>query len=156
MNGPDEPGGTYELSVIGPAQRRLTKELRACNALTARYGLMLPEAAIGALAQKRADALSETGRVEFGESVIPKLIEAFCDSPYLMQDEYEAVLGELTDAFYYFKNESFDLLTDDELIAAMRTSYDESGGSVDAVIGTSLETLCRGRRFGEETDGDDG
>jgi len=142
--------------VLRRMEESLSGELRACNALSARFGLTLSEEAMQAVARRRVAALREAGRIEFGKSAVPKLIEAFCDSPYLMQDEYEAVLGELTDAFYYFKNESFDLLTDDELIAAMRTSYDESGGSVDAVIGTSLETLCRGRRFGEETDGDDG
>jgi hypothetical protein len=102
------------------------------------------------LAKARGRALSDHGRVEFGASAVYRIIYGFCDSPFLQQDEYEATLLELTDAFYYFKNECGDQLTDDELIAAMRNRYDAYDGSTEAVIGTSLESLCRARRLGLE------
>ena len=66
----------------------------------------------------------------------------------MLQDDYEATLLELVDSFYYFKNACGDQLTDDELIQAMRERYDAYAGSVEAVISTSLETMCRARRFG--------
>ena len=134
---------------VSGLEQRLKHELAACNAVTERYGLTLSESAVLAIAEKRTQTLLETGRVEFGESVIPKLINAFCDSPYLLQDDYEETLCALTEAFYSFKNDSFDRLTDDELIQAMRERYDAYDGSVEAVTGTSLEALCRARRLGE-------
>lgn len=136
-------------------EERMLAQWQACNARTARYGLTLSRSAMLEIAEKRERALSEHGRVELGESVLPALIEGFCDSPYLLQEDYAVTLLELLDAFYYFKNECGEQLTDDELIAAMRERYDAYDGSIDAVIGTSLEALCRARRLGQEDEEED-
>ncbi len=128
-----------------------TRGLRAANALTARYGLTLSEQDITTLLEKRQTALSETGRVEFGRGILEKLVFAFCDSPYLFQDTYVETLLLLQDAFYYFKNESLDTLTDDELIAFMKEHFDgDCEGSVEYLTGTLLEDLCREIRYDEE------
>jgi hypothetical protein len=42
--------------------------------------------------------------VEFGRGITKMLIEAFCDSPYIYQDNYEMTILELLESFYYFKN----------------------------------------------------
>ena len=42
------------------------RELRACNAYTAQFGLQLSEAEIGELVQCRSEALQNAGRIEFG------------------------------------------------------------------------------------------
>ena len=47
------------------------------------------------LINKRFEALKNTGRIEFDEGILKKLIEAFCDSPYIMQNNYEETLEEL-------------------------------------------------------------
>ncbi len=59
----EKPG---ELSVNRQAERQLAEQLRACNAVSARFGLTLSETAIASLSQARSEALAETGRVEFG------------------------------------------------------------------------------------------
>lgn len=140
------------LSPLMPQQTMEAQGLRATNALTARYGLMLSEQDIATLMEKRAAALSETGRVEFGKGILDKLVFAFCDSPYLFQDTYVETLLSLQEAFYYFKNESLDTLTDDELIAFMKEHFDgDCEGSVEYLTGTLLEDLCRDIRYdGEE------
>ena len=138
---------------LAPArEQRMLAELNACNARSARFGLTLSKHAMLELAEKREHALLEHGRVELGASVLPAIVEGFCDSPFLLQEDYETTLLELLDAFYYFKNECGEQLTDDELIAAMRERYDAYDGSLDAVIGTSLEALCRARRLGLDYD----
>ena len=140
----------HEETDLSIARKGFIAQLRSCNALSARFGLTLSESAIRELAVARQNALTEHGRIEPKESAVASIIEEFCDSPYLLQDEYEATLLALTDAFYYFKNACGEALTDDELIKAMRERYDAYDGSVDAVIGTSLEALCRARRLGLE------
>ena len=140
---------------LSPMMLQRTMEaqgLSETNALTARYGLTLSEQDIATLMEKRVTALSETGRVEFGKGILEKLVFAFCDSPYLFQDTYMETLLALQDAFYYFKNESLDALTDDELIAFMKEQFDgECEGSVEYLTGTLLEDLCRDIRYdGEE------
>ena len=130
-------------------QEHFLQELSAVNARTARFGLTLSPQAMEEIRLSRVSALSDHGRVELGPSAVSLIVEGFCDSPFLLQDEYEATLMELVDAFYYFKNACADMLTDDELIQAMRERYDAYDGSVEAVTGTTLEALGRARRLGE-------
>ena len=93
---------------------------------------------------------------------IKKLIEAFCDSPYIMQNNYEETLEELQDIFYFFKEEAMEQISDDELIEFMKRDFDGKcqgsivvlleNGDLEKILeylsGTSLEELCRGTRYG--------
>jgi len=129
-------------------RKQFLEELHAANETSARFGLRLSEQAMQALAQVRTRALLGHGRVELGASAISAIVEEFCDSPFLSQEDYEETLAELLDAFYYFKNVSGERLTDEELIAAMRAYYDTFSGSMTGVTGTTLEAFCLARRFG--------
>lgn len=129
------------------------QELQKCNSMTARFGLVLSEGQMQTLVARRFEALHNTGRVEFGEGIMEKIIYAFCDSPYLTQENYEETLIELQNSFYYYKNESEDQLTDDELIDYMKRLFDgKAQGSLEYLLGTSLEELCRNSRYGYEFD----
>ncbi len=129
-------------------QEQFMAELRTTNETSSRYGLKLSEQGMQLLTQTRARALLDHGRVELGKSAMSALIEGFCDSPFLLQEDYEATLAELLDAFYYFKNAGGERVADDELIAAMRMRYDAFEGAVEGVTGSTLEALCLARRFG--------
>lgn len=146
----------FALALVALQKSRMAEELRACNDLTAHYGLVLSEQQIRNLTERRFEALQNTGRVEFGEGVLKKLVTAFCDSPYLTRENYEDTLWELQDSFYYFKNESMDRIPDDELIAFMKRHFDGiCQGSLEYLSGTSLEDLCRNTRYGYGTDDTD-
>lgn len=138
-----------ELALAERWETRLQEELHAANDRSARFGLALSEQGITNVTARRKEALLQTGRIELGSSAVPAIIDGFCDSPYLLGDEYEETLSALTEAFYYYKNESGDQLSDDGLIGAMRERYDAFGGSVDAVIGTTLDELCRAVKYGK-------
>lgn len=133
------------------------EELKGCNAITARFGLRLTGDQITEMVERRFEALSDTGRIEFGEGILKKLICAFCDSPYITQENYEDTILELQDSFYYFKNESGDRISDDELIEYMKTVFDgRAQGSLEYLSATSLEELCRYARSGyDPNDADD-
>lgn len=133
-------------------QRALQEQrLRNCNLLSIKYNLRLTERDIQALTNARFSSLKETGRVEFGEGVLEKLIYAFCDSPYLEQETYAQTLSELQDAFYYFKNETLDFIADDDLIAFMKLHFDgDCEGDVEYLTGSLLEDLGRLIREGED------
>ena len=119
-------------------------EIRCCNELNRLYGLELTEEDITELVELRGQALRSTGRVEFGGGILPKLIRAFCRSPYVDPNNYAATLGELQDAFYYFKNEAEDRFSDDELIEFMEKLFNgPAHGSTDVLTTISLEQLCR-------------
>ena len=132
------------------------QEVRACNAYIGQFGLVLKEPEIRELVECRQKALVDTGRVEIGGGILPKLIHAFCDSPYIDQETYAATLAELQEAFYYFKGEAQERFSDDELIEFMEAVFNERAqGSAEYLIGTSLEALCRYARGGfDEHDAD--
>lgn len=126
-------------------------EIRRCNDLNQLYGLTLTESDITELVELRGQALRNTGRVEFGGGILPKLIRAFCKSPYVDPFNYAAVLGDLQDAFYYFKNESDDRFSDDDLIEFMEKVFNgKAEGSTELLCTISLEDLCRWARNGFE------
>ena len=120
------------------------RELRGCNAYSGRFGLTLRENEIAELVESRAEALRAAGRIEFGGGILPKLIRAICDSPFIEQENYADVLAELQEIFYHFKNETRDRLTDDELIKLMvRVFNGRAQGSAEYLAGLTAEALAR-------------
>ena len=73
------------------------------NQKTQHFGLVLTEEEAKLIVEKKKESLKEQQRVEFGETILSKLIDTFCDSPYIMQSNYEETLEELQDIFYFFK-----------------------------------------------------
>ena len=138
------------MDALIPMQLEAAKdELRSCEDVNRRYGLVLTEADITELVELRNQALRSTGRVEFGGGILPKLIRTFCNSPYVDNQNYAAVLADLQDAFYYFKNESGDLFSDDDLIEFMASVFNgRAEGSTELLCSISLEDLCRWARNG--------
>ncbi len=119
-------------------------EIRCCEELNALYGLTLTEPQITELVELRTQALKATCRVEIGGGILPKLIRAFCSSPYVDNSNYATVLADLQDAFYYFKNEAGDRFSDDDLIEFMAGVFNGgAAGSTELLNTISLEDLCR-------------
>lgn len=130
-------------------QRQAVHEIIKCNDITANFGLALTEQQALALTETRMFALSENGRIEFGGGVIDKLIIAFCDSPYISMQNYTETLHALIELFYYYKNETLDLMTDDDLVRFMKKAFDGvCQGSLDLLAGRELETMARNLRCG--------
>lgn len=127
----------------------MVERLLAKNSETKRFGLTLSEEDALMVAASLVDDLREQERVELAGGITPKLIEAFCDSPYLMQQTYAETLCELQSAFYLYKGECEDLMSDDELIAIMRECFDDiCNGDVGYLSGTCLERFARAVRGG--------
>ena len=142
----------------GLIQKQAVSEVIKCNEYTARFGLVLTPAQALELVETRAIALSDNGRIEFGGGVIDKIIKEFCDSPYISMRNYTQTIHELLEIFYYYKNETMDLTSDDDLIKHMKTAFDGvCQGSLDLLSGRELERLARNLRFGYRYDysGDD-
>lgn len=124
-------------------------DLKSCNELTIKYGLTLTDEDIDELIKNRFKSLKDNGRIEFSKGILKKLVEAFCDSPYIMQDNYKDTIIELQECFYFFKNEAMDQISDDELIEFMKKYFDgQCQGSLEYLSGTNLEELCRNTRYG--------
>lgn len=126
-------------------------EIEKCNTISSRYGMVLTRNQIQTLVDERFETLKKYGRVELGKGILDKIISEFCDSPFIWQENYAETISELQDIFYYFKNESLDEFTDDELIRFMRKSFDdECKGSLEYLRETTLEDVCRNIRYGQD------
>lgn len=131
------------------------EDLAVCNEATAAHGLSLTEEQMAEIVQRRREALQAAGRVEFGRGALRDIVVAFCDSPYLQQEEYGDVLVDLQDAFYRYKEEAEadGGIADEELLAAMRRAFDDRAhGSMDALECMGLLELrahARRERAGE-------
>ena len=139
----------FALTIQDMKKKQLAMEIKKCNEITMKYGVTLSDTQIENLINKRFESLKNTGRIEFGDGILKELIEAFCDSPYIIQENYEETLEELQDIFYFFKGEAMDQIADDELIEFMKEYFNgECQGSIEYLSGTNLEELCRNTRYG--------
>jgi hypothetical protein len=142
---------SFELVIFSPGfiQKQAVAEVIKCNDYTERFGLVLTRAQAMELVETRAHALKDRGRVEFGGGVIDKIIKEFCDSPYISMHNYTKILHELTEIFYYYKNETLDLISDDDLIQFMKSSFDGTcRGSLDLLSNRELYWMAKNLRFG--------
>lgn len=134
------------------------KQVMDMNEETERFGLALSGEDTELLIKERRAILEQEGRVEFGQSVLPKIIMTFCDSGYIMQDNYVQSLIRLQEIFYYFKNEMDEEITDDELLNFMKEQFESvCFGDFQYLEGTCLEIFSEAIRAGyqghRETEG---
>ncbi|GFP76581.1 DUF6323 family protein [Clostridium fungisolvens] len=124
-------------------------EIQQINEETLEYGLKLSENDIKAILETRNTALSSNGRVEFGGGLIKKIITAFCDSPFIHKHNYVETITDLVDAFYYFKNETLEEISDDDLIEFMKECFNEKcQGDLDLLRYRYLYQLVHNVKYG--------
>lgn len=130
-------------------EKQAITEIEKSNDVSARFGLALSRQDAVELVETRNLALDSNGRIEFGGGIINKIIMAFCSSPYLTTDNYAGSIHDLTEIFYFYKNETLDLIDDDDLIKFMRDRFNGiCQGSLELLAGRELDNLVSSIRFG--------
>ena len=76
------------LEMINKRKQIEIVNIKRCNEITSKYGLVLSDNQISNILERRKEILKEKGRVELREGIIDKLIKEFCDSPYINQENY--------------------------------------------------------------------
>ena len=134
-------------------QKHAVDEVIKCNHLTYNFGLSLSTQDATELIETRNTSLQNNGRIEFGSGIIEKMIKEFCDSPYLSKNNYTTTLHELIEIFYYYKNETLDIMSDDALIKFMKDSFDGiCQGSLVLLAGRELEKMASNISYGYAPD----
>lgn len=129
-------------------QVQLTQILQT-NERTEAYGLSLTPSEAEMLLDERRKTLKCEQRVELGESILPKLIQTFASSRYIMQSNYCESLIRLQEIFFAYKNEMADELTDEELLNIMQELFETvCAGDLDYLAGTCLEIFAQAVRAG--------
>lgn len=130
-------------------EKKETAAILSCNEKTRNFGLVFSEKEVKELMECRKKVLKESRRVELGEGILPEIIDLFCDSSYICQDNYADTIRELQEIFYLYKNESMDELTDAELLAFMRKQFEDvCFGDLEYLRETCLERFARAVRAG--------
>lgn len=99
-------------------------KLIECNTFLNEYGLSLSSEDISSIIERRSLALKNNKRIELDGGIIDKVIREFFDSPYISNDNLVETINEIIELFYYYKNETNDLISDDDLLKLMRKHYD--------------------------------
>ena len=139
-------------------KQNLSTQLLLTNQYTQQYGLVLTQEDTELILEGRKNALQEQRRVEFGESILPRIIFEFCDSAYIRQDNYTQTLLRLQEIFFLYKNEMEDEITDDELLHFMKEQFETiCYGDLEYLEGTCLtgfaEAIRAGYREYKESEG---
>lgn len=125
-------------------------ELMQCNEETLPYQLQLTKEEAVLLVETRNEALKITDRIEIGGGMIKKLIHIFKDSPYISQYNYAETISELIDTFYYYKNETLEEISDDDLIDLMKELFDgRCHGAMELLQGKEMDGIAHNIRFNE-------
>lgn len=115
-----------------------------CNEFLHKYNLDLSQKDVEGIIEKRKESLKQFGRIEFDNWVVEKIIKEFCDSQYISKENFINTIYELIDIFYFYKNETNDLVSDDELIKFMKKYYDNfAHGDLEYLSNTILEKMKR-------------
>lgn len=129
-------------------QSQLTKVLET-NQVTEKYGLSLSSQEAELIVSERAYTLKVEGRVEFGSGITSQIIEEFCDSSYIDQNNYVDTIIRLQEIFYMYKNEMLDEITDEELLHFMKEQFETlCFGDLDYLEGTCLNNFAQAIRAG--------
>ena len=139
-------------------KQNLSTQLLLTNQYTQQYGLVLTQEDTELILEGRKNALQEQRRVEFGESILPRIIFEFCDSAYIRQDNYTQTLLRLQEIFFLYKTEMEDEITDDELLHFMKEQFETiCYGDLEYLEGTCLtgfaEAIRAGYRGYKESEG---
>lgn len=127
---------------------KTVNEILDCNNISSLFGLALTEQQAKELVETKTTSLKSNGRIEFGGGIVSKIIQEFCDSPFINKQEYSKILNELTEIFYIYKNETLDQISDEDLIHFMKVAYNGvCKGSLDLLSGRELYNLARSIRF---------
>ncbi|MEH2942388.1 DUF6323 family protein [Lachnospiraceae bacterium KK002] len=119
------------------------------NRYTEKFGLTLTPEDVELLVAEQKQTLKEQKRVEFSESILPKIIYEFCDSDYITMDNYTETIIRLQEIFYHYKNEMLDEITDTELLHFMKEQFETvCSGDPEYLEGTCLNIFAQAIRAG--------
>ena len=127
-------GGISEIE-----KRYISKEMMLLNDKTAEYGITLSEKDCADIAECRYESLKENERIEVGLGAVQKIIESFCDSGYVSQNNFTEIVEGLLECFYMIKSETFDKVSDEEVLDFLKYLFEnECGGEVSKIYDSAL------------------
>lgn len=116
----------FSLDVIRNESQKEISKIIECNEFLEKYGLKITPEDVKVIIEKRNEALKKSGRIETSNEIVSRLIKEFCDSSYISNENFLETINELIEAFYYYKTETKNKISDEELIKFMREHYEKT------------------------------
>lgn len=132
-------------SITESEKRYVAKELMLLGDKTAQYGITLSEKDCLEIAECRYESLKENERIEVGLGATQKIIEAFCESGYVNQNNFSETVEGLLECFYMIKTETNDKVDDETVLEILKYLFEEdAGGDVSKIYDcAALEEYIR-------------
>lgn len=109
----------------------IASELIQLNDITREHGIVLSKKDCAEIAECRAELLKDTERIEVGAGAITKIIETFCESGYINQQNFKDTVEGLLECFYTIKTETDDKVSDEDTLKFLKYLFEvEAGGDV--------------------------
>ena len=138
-------------SLTAVNDKKLVLDLVEASVFAETHGLFITAQIAEDIAASRREALKNNGRVELRSDAIIRLTRAFSGSCYIEQSQFAHIIGEIIDLFYYIKNETENIVSDDDLISEMLETFDETcHGDIENMQSKGLEKILRRVKFGDE------
>ena len=134
-------------------ERKAVKDLLEINATTQKYGLIMTEQIAKEIAEARQHALKANDMIDFSPDTLTRLVRAFSQSYFITQETFAEIIGEITDLFYFLRDEIKGALSDDDLISEMLIVFnDYCAGAMELMQNKGAEIIIRKYRFREWAD----
>ena len=109
----------------------IASELILLNDVTREHGIVLSGRDCAEIAECRSELLKDTERIEIGAGAVTKIIETFCESGYINQQNFKDTVEGLLECFYTIKTETDDKVSDEDALKFLKYLFEvEAGGDV--------------------------
>lgn len=108
----------------------LQNDLLKLNENSFEYGLKLSKEDVEIIVEWRETSLKHMGRIDLGIDVTKKIVEFIYKSQYTNREDYLEAVVDIQDIFYYLKNETLELISDDDAIELISDMYETFCGEI--------------------------
>lgn len=108
-------------------------EILNLNEKSQEYGLILTPDDVDNIVKSRNHTLNSYGRIDLNMDVTKEIMEILYKSQFTDKDDYVEMINDLVEIFYFLKNETFDEISDKEIIEIIGEFYEETRGRIDNI-----------------------
>ena len=108
-------------------------EILNLNEKSQEYGLILTPDDVENIVKSRNHTLNSYGRIDLNMDVTKEIMEILYKSQFTDKDDYVEMINDLVEIFYFLKNETFDEISDKEIIEIIGEFYEETRGRIDNI-----------------------
>lgn len=108
-------------------------EILNLNERSQEYGLILTPDDVENIVKSRNHTLNSYGRIDLNMDVTKEIMEILYKSQFTDKDDYVEMINDLVEIFYFLKNETFDEISDKEIIEIIGEFYEETRGRIDNI-----------------------